>query len=691
MSKYSTSCVVLAAVISLAGLASSAAAATAPRQVISLDGIWQVEQGGMDAAPKEFTHKIAVPSLMDMAQPAFSEVGRGSGQRAAFWYRRTFSIDGPIPAVAVLKVSKATFGTRAILNGKLLGDHLPCFTPGYFDAQAALRTGENELMIRVGADPSCLPPSQPWGRDDEKRLYPPGIFDSVELILSGTPHILRVQAVPDIEKKVVTVHAWVRDAKTPAAAKLHFTVREVSTGKVAGEGDCTIAAGAGPERSGQAVVALKDCRLWSPEDPFLYELEVSGEADVLKTRFGMRTFRLDGASGRAILNGKPYFMRGSNVTLYRFFEDPLRGDKPWREEWVRRLHKAFRDMHWNSLRYSIGLAPEIWYQIADEEGILIQDEFPIWDMAGGPYRADELAVEYTEWMQERWNHPCVVIWDGSNETANPEIGKAILKVRGLDLSNRPWDNGWAAPVAANDAYEAHTYHFKDKKFELKWLGAVPKVPTGNKFKETGKHAIILNEYGWLWLNRDGSPTTLTAELYNNLGIPAHLRQKTYAQYLAAETEFWRCHRGCAAVMEFCGLGYSRPDGQTSDHWADLEKLTWEPHFYDYVRNSFAPVGLTIYAYAPTYPAGAINVFPVITINDLYEDWKGTVQFRIVRDGKTVVEKSLPCEIPALGTKKLSFSIEIPKEQGQYEAEATLVKPGADPVRSRRDFSVTAGK
>ena len=74
--------------------------------------------------------------------------------------------------------------------------------------------------------------------------------------------------------------------------------------------------------------------------------------------------------------------------------------------------------------------------------------------------------------------------------------------------------------------------------------------------------------------------------------------------MAAETEFWRSHRGCAAVLHFCGLGYSRPDGQTSDHWADVEKLAWDPDFYGYVRDAFAPVGLMIDAWAEEYPPGA---------------------------------------------------------------------------------------
>ena len=45
----------------------------------------------------------------------------------------------------------------------------------------------------------------------------------------------------------------------------------------------------------------------------------------------MREFKFDPATGRAMLNGKPYFMRGSNITLYRFFEDGECGDLPWDE------------------------------------------------------------------------------------------------------------------------------------------------------------------------------------------------------------------------------------------------------------------------------------------------------------------------------------------------------------------------
>ena len=79
-----------------------------------------------------------------------------------------------------------------------------------------------------------------------------------------------------------------------------------------------------------------------------------------------------------MLNGRPYFLRGTNFCIFRFFDYAARGDRPWREEWVQRLHQVFRGMNWNSARYCIGFPPEQWYEIADELGFLIQDEFPIW-------------------------------------------------------------------------------------------------------------------------------------------------------------------------------------------------------------------------------------------------------------------------------------------------------------------------
>ena len=167
--------------------------------------------------------------------------------------------------------------------------------------------------------------------------------------------------------------------------------------------------------------------------------------------------------------------------------------------------------------------------------------------------------------------------------------------------------------------------------------------------------------------------------------------------MAALTEFWRCHREAAGVLHFCGLGYSRPGdkprpegGATCDDFIDLKNLVFEPLFEQYVRDSFAPVGLMIDAWAEKYPPGP-HEFPVVVINDLYETWKGTLRFRLLRDGTAVAEKTQPCQVSALGTQKLKFAIDIPVQPARYQVEAALVSPGTQPVRSLRDFEVPPGQ
>ena len=147
----------------------------------------------------------------------------------------------------------------------------------------------------------------------------------------------------------------------------------------------------------------------------------------------------------------------------------------------------------------------------------------------------------------------------------------------------------------------------------------------DKEKMLRKNPLIINEYGGLWLNRDGSPTTLSQPVYDYLMSPSATvaeRSHLYARNMAAITEFFRAHRQAAAVMHFCGLGYSRADGQTSDDWIDVGKLTWNPDFYTYVRDAFAPVGLMLDVWADEYPGGKSRDIPVVVFNDLDKPWTG---------------------------------------------------------------------
>lgn len=683
------------------------------RRVIDLNGTWQVAEGSMVTIPERFEHTAPVPGLIDMAEPAFAEVGKKSARREAFWYRRTFTVAGQVPDVAKLKIAKAKYGTKVWLNGQLVGEHLPCFTPAYLDVKRQLKGEgqENVLIVRVGADRESRPADLPSGWDFEKYLYIPGIYDSVELILTGEPYIRNIQAIPDIEAKQVRVIAelWSsreRSCSVSCAVSLktqpEFTAGSVSRTNVPLATDQVTKL--------DVVIPMEPCRLWSPEDPFLYTLRLHTGGDEVVTRFGMRSFAFDRESGRALLNGKPYFMRGTNVCAYRFFEDAERGDRPWRAEWVRRLHQKFKDMHWNSIRYCIGFPPELWYDIADEEGFLIQDEFPIWLLGEAPEnpKAEKIIPEYTEWMRERWNHPCVVIWDAQNESHTPETGKALNAVRHLDLSNRPWENGWTEPQSEQDCVEAHPYLMiglfnpawgSAKVASLKDMVNASPLPPLNEAQRKLKVPILINEYAWLWLNRDGTPTCLTAPVYEKLLGPdstTEQRRLLFARYLAAKTEFWRSGRECAGVLHFCGLGYSRagdkprPEGgATSDHFIDLEKLTFEPNFERYVRDAFAPVGVMLDYWGQDLPAGEKHEFEIVITNDLALEREGNVRLLIRKGDALLARQEKPCRVDALGQKRLSFTQTVPYDPGLYLVTADLAVAGQEPVRSVRDLTVVA--
>jgi hypothetical protein len=174
-----------------------------------------------------------------------------------------------------------------------------------------------------------------------------------------------------------------------------------------------------------------------------------------------------------------------------------------------------------------------------------------------------------------------------------------------------------------------------------------------------------------------------------------LLRYTYARTLAALTEFWRCQRECAAVMHFCALSYSRAggverpvSGATSDHFIGLESLNFETNFETYVRDAFAPVGLMIDIWEDSFKAGETMKVPVIIINDLYEDWQGTIRLNLRRENEPVGRQIESCTVESLGKNIVYFQVVLPNLPGSYQLVAEhSYEEGNTPVRSLRDFNI----
>lgn len=681
------------------------------RAALSLNGTWQVGEGMLEACPEDFEATVPVPGLMSQAEPGFPEVGGVSKLREAFWYRTAFTLDGPAPEAALLKLHKAMYCPVVYLNGQQVGLNYSFSTPVQARVESLLHTDgrPNELVVCVAADQSLIPRDHVDGGCMEKEFFFPGIYDDVELILSGLPRVRNIQTAPDLENEQLRVQAEIAAPEDRDREALAYTVTEATSGKAVATGQATAS------REGDILLAdfridLPDARLWSPDDPFLYRLTLETEGDTASTRFGMRSFAFDPQNKRAVFNGEPHYIRGTNICLQRFFNDSTCEDLPWDREWVRELMLQMKAMNWDFFRFHLGFAPDFWYDIADEVGLMVADEYPIWGIHKSrfPYvTGEKLAEDYTLWMRERWNHPSVVLWDAQNETkGTPQTGEAIELVRHLDLSDRPWDNGWSAPQHPNDPMESHPYisakvrpqfiHDKDLHWHLyepELLGKLSGKPRVMPDHEGHDNTFINNEYGWFWLNRNGDPTQCTREIYDRLipGATEAERREFYARTIAMLTEYWRSTRNFAGVQHFSILSYSYPADHpkcyTSDHFLDVREQKLDPYFVEYVPDSFAPVGVMIDEFRREIPDGPLGV-DVAVVNDLGMTWEAPLELRLMDGDKVVETLEQPCRVEPYGRSVVSFDITIPAGLGNPELVAGY-RQGDDRVTSRRKFQITS--
>ncbi len=712
------------------------------RTTISLDGQWDVDDSvSPDAMPKEYTHKVPVPGLTHSAVPAFPDVdqfqsrellwnlyrqkriskaelekvGDAAGishqKRNYFWYRRVFEAPAK-NAVALLRINKAQFGAVVYLNGKRIGEHDPCFTSVTFDVTRAIHWGaSNELVVRIGAHPGVLPRNVIGGTDFEKNRWTPGIYDDVTLMTMSNPVISVVQAAPQLTSSSVLVqtelHNYADHAVTTKVTQQAFEWK--SDAQASAKVETEVSVGAGETKIITQPVPIPNAHLWTPEDPFLYKVSTTTAGDSAETRFGQREFRFDTVTQRAYLNGRPYFLRGSNITLHRFFEDPESGTLPWDEAWLHRLLVTIpKQMHWNAFRFCIGPVPDRWLEIADENGLLIQNEYFVWtghpSWAGGyhdRFDVKEMTVEYTEWMRDNWNHPSVAIWDADNESWLPNFAAIINKLRPLDLSNRPWENSYNGPAGPNDPVEDHQYLWAMTAMGDVWAGK--NRPPDFKLEDLERmfgpdqssnktaHAMILNEYGWVWLNRDGTPTLLTDKLYPKL-LPGDKnttenRLKLQAYILGGETEYWRAYRRYAGVLHFVYLMASDPKGFTADHFSDIKKLELNPYFAKEMEQAFKPLGVYLDFWHPTLTTGDHHEFQIAMVNDEDRQRTGKLRLSFVdAAGKEIAGDEVPFSIEPLGGETYTFAMKVPDVAGSYSlrAVATPVDDSGNPTLSHRD-------
>jgi len=403
---------------------------------------WQNLNGSWDYAilpkgsnePAAFDGKILVPYAIESS---LSGVQKMVGDKNELWYHRSFNVPATWKNKAViLHFGAVDWKADIWINDIKVGAHQGGYTPFSLDITPfILKDKAQKLVVKVW-DPTDQG-FQPRGKQvnlPKGIWYTPvtGIWQTVWLEPVEASHVSALKTVPNVDGGNISVLA----STSGTSANDLIEVKVMDNGKIIGTGKAVV---------GQEVtVAVPNAKLWSPESPFLYDMEVSilhnGVAtDKLKSYVGMRKISTQkDANGihRMQLNNKDYFQFG-----------PL--DQGW---WPDGLYtaptdeallydiKKTKDFGFNMIRKHVKVEPARWYYHCDREGILVWQDMPSGDanpkwQTRNYFNGQELQrskiseqnfiQEWKEIMDLTYSNPSVVVTVPFNEAwgqfKTPEI------------------------------------------------------------------------------------------------------------------------------------------------------------------------------------------------------------------------------------------------------------------------------
>ena len=710
---------------------------SSPRTTINLNGTWQFEQTGTALPPQQFTRTIPVPGLVHLAEPKIdqyenlfskSKTAEAKTDHRVLdlqyepkynWYRKVIDISGELAdQQAVLTIKKSKYVTQVFVNGMDAGSSIECYTPIELPVTTYLKPGENEILIRVG-DRAWLPSPAAGSTDKEKVNYIPGIWDDVELSFSDVFRLHKTLVLPSVKENKVDIKLLIRnfyDAQQVYGEQMQDTC-QVRVRLLEKES----AAPFDEPFTGQAVVTrdnitqvefslpIQNPHLWSPDDPFLYTAQIdlldkNGQPmDRVIDTFGFRDFERRGTF--FYLNGERTYLRGTNVTLHRFFEDPDCQALPWDRDWVTKLLAHYpKQLHWNAMRVCVGIAPDFWYDIADSVGLMLQNEWLYWQDHGWD---DQIRAEYTNWVYSDGSHPSIIIWDAINENWNEYVGNELIpELKQLDPT-RIWDAGYmtAEEMALDEMDEPHPYMIPGWRPDLPDYLQENPYPLGDLFwwperwhqEFASSAAQLVNEYGWVWLWRDGSPSHLTKQVYPyylDENATAEDRWEMQAYWLQCQTEWLRTRRDLAGILAFCYLSDNL--GFTGDWWVgEVAELNPSPTLH-WFQHCFAPSGVYIdlrdqryIKMGEAYEPGAEFSVNLVGVTDKQSVVNGTVTLRLLNaQGKERLQQNMDIQIRPNENQYMPVCFKLPEIEGGYVLIAEFIEAGKqNSVLSRRYITV----
>jgi hypothetical protein len=423
------------------------------KEWLNLNGLWQYQPGAVnDELPAgKLAKTILVPFPVESALSGVKE------HHDRLWYRRTFTVPTAWKGQQVLlHFGAVDFESEVFVNGKSLGVHKGGYDPFTYNVTKALTTsGKQELTVRV------YDPTDDGGFPRGKQTLNPqgimytsvtGIWQTVWLEPVAAISIRDIKIVPDVDNSAVklTVSTFGNAKGATIAIKVKDGNNVVTTESI--------------KPNTETSIKVANPKLWSPDSPFLYNLDIAlnkggKNTDEIASYFGMRKISVeeDGGFKKLYLNNKFLFQLGP---LDQGFW-PDGGYTAPTDEALRYDLEMIKKFGYNMVRKHIKYEPYRWYYWADKLGIMVWQDMPSpnsYTEHVPPVDTVEFRSELNRLIRTHWNSPSIVTWVVFNEAQAQHNTAGLVKmVQKLDPSRLVNQASGGNHFGVGDYLDIHSY------------------------------------------------------------------------------------------------------------------------------------------------------------------------------------------------------------------------------------------
>lgn len=443
---------------------------------IDLSGTWRFQTDlmgfgktpGSELYQSVLTESIFLPGSTDQAGKGIQTTARHVDRLSRkfeycgqAWYQREVVIPQEWQnKEIILTLERCHWDTEVFIDGKPAASEEHLSTPNRFILSQFLTPGTHNITICI--DNRLKYPMDQWnhGTTEYTQTNWNGIVGKIELTAKEKTYIKSLKTYPEIDKNSIQLKAVLNNGTQSALdGTLKLTISEtngtlkLTSGKVVYTQSVPVRLEKGEKLIEQDIYLGKTIKLWNEFTPNLYsvkaELIANNGKDTYQTQFGMR--KVTQGKHHIQVNGRDVHLRGAlDCAVF-----PLTGYPSTKVEDWKRIFSTVKEYGMNHIRFHSWCPPEAAFIAADELGIYLQAELPMWikDVGKYPARRDFFEKEMYAILEEYGNHPSFILMCNGNENeGNFDVLEDLVKKAQKHDNRRLYSASTARTHTPSDQY-----------------------------------------------------------------------------------------------------------------------------------------------------------------------------------------------------------------------------------------------